>query len=45
MSDFAVLIAIVAMVLADILIGIQTPKLKVPTEFKVSKICFDFYFI
>merc|ERR1719239_403259 len=34
MSDFAVLIAIVAMVLADILIGIQTPKLKVPTEFK-----------
>lgn len=34
MSDFAVLIAIVSMVVADILIGIKTPKLQVPTEFK-----------
>ena len=35
MSDFAVLIAIIAMVLLDVLLGIPTPKLIVPTELKV----------
>ena len=35
MSDFAVLIAIVCMVIVDIMIGIPTPKLQVPTKFQV----------
>lgn len=34
-SDFAVLIAIVVMVLIDALLGIPTPKLTVPSEIKV----------
>ncbi|XP_012941835.1 sodium bicarbonate cotransporter 3 [Aplysia californica] len=34
MSDFAVLIAIISMVVVDILIGVNTPKLEVPTKFK-----------
>merc|ERR1711892_501555 len=33
-SDFAVIIAIILMVVVDILFGIQTPKLEVPREFK-----------
>uniref|UniRef100_A0A0L8G4E9 Anion exchange protein n=1 Tax=Octopus bimaculoides TaxID=37653 RepID=A0A0L8G4E9_OCTBM len=33
-SDFAVIIAIISMVLLDALIDLDTPKLKVPTEFK-----------
>ncbi|BFZ15360.1 hypothetical protein BsWGS_18399 [Bradybaena similaris] len=33
MSDFAVLIAILSMVLVDFLVGIHTPKLNVPQEF------------
>ncbi|CAL1539317.1 unnamed protein product [Lymnaea stagnalis] len=37
MSDFAVLIAIIAMVTTDILIGISTPKLQVPTKFKPTR--------
>ncbi|XP_033761827.1 sodium bicarbonate cotransporter 3-like isoform X1 [Pecten maximus] len=36
-SDFAVLIAIVVMVLIDYFIGIETPKLTVPDEFKPTK--------
>ena len=35
-SDFAVFSAIVLMVLVDFLVGIHTPKLKVPPEFRVS---------
>lgn len=38
MSDFAVLIAILSMVLLDYLVGIHTPKLNVPQEFSVSKV-------
>ncbi|KAH3747855.1 hypothetical protein DPMN_182287 [Dreissena polymorpha] len=34
LSDFAVLISIVAMVVLDVLIGIQTPKLEVPEKFQ-----------
>jgi hypothetical protein len=38
-SDFSVLISIIAMVLLDYFIGLPTPKLTVPGEFKVcSKI-------
>ncbi|CAG5122270.1 unnamed protein product [Candidula unifasciata] len=33
MSDFAVLIAILSMVLLDFLVGIKTPKLNVPRDF------------
>ncbi|KAL3855447.1 hypothetical protein ACJMK2_014658 [Sinanodonta woodiana] len=36
-SDFAVLIAIVAMVGLDAAAGIRTPKLSVPTEFKPTR--------
>ncbi|KAK3611757.1 hypothetical protein CHS0354_014104 [Potamilus streckersoni] len=36
-SDFAVLIAIVAMVGLDAVAGIRTPKLSVPTEFKPTR--------
>jgi hypothetical protein len=36
-SDFGVLIAIIVMVCVDALLGIPTPKLSVPTEFKVTK--------
>lgn len=35
-SDFAVLIAIVSMTLVDYNVGLVTPKLYVPKEFKVS---------
>lgn len=34
MSDFAVIIAIFSMSTLDHLVGISTPKLEVPTEFK-----------
>ncbi|KAH9523267.1 hypothetical protein Btru_066239 [Bulinus truncatus] len=37
LSDFAVLIAIISMVVLDVLIGIPTPKLEVPTEFKPTR--------
>lgn len=37
-SDFAIFMSIMAFVGLDILIGLDTPKLIVPTEFKV----FDF---
>jgi len=33
-SDFAVIIAIFSMSIMDYLVGIRTPKLEVPTEFK-----------
>ncbi|KAL1124567.1 hypothetical protein AAG570_001191 [Ranatra chinensis] len=33
-SDFAVIIAILSMTLLDLLTGVQTPKLEVPSEFK-----------
>lgn len=35
LNDFAVLISIIVMVGIDMAIGIETPKLEVPTEFKV----------
>ena len=35
-SDFAVLLSIVIFVGVDMLIGINTPKLVVPSEFKVT---------
>ena len=35
-SDFAVMIAIVSMVLTDFLIGLDTPKLLVPDKVSVS---------
>lgn len=35
-SDFAVVIAIFSMTALDIIVGINTPKLLVPQEFKVS---------
>lgn len=34
MSDFAVIIAIFSMSIMDHFVGISTPKLEVPTEFK-----------
>lgn len=34
-SDFAVLISIIVFVVVDILIGINTPKLRVPDKFQV----------
>ncbi|CAG5123621.1 unnamed protein product, partial [Candidula unifasciata] len=37
LSDFSVLIAIIAMVLTDYLISIPTPKLEVPTKFKPTR--------
>ena len=36
MSDFAVMIAIAIMTTIDFLMGINTPKLNVPREFRVS---------
>jgi len=39
-SDFAVCIAILLMVVADLLIGLGTPKLEVPPEFRVSGILY-----
>uniref|UniRef100_K1QYU5 Anion exchange protein n=1 Tax=Magallana gigas TaxID=29159 RepID=K1QYU5_MAGGI len=36
-GDFGVLIAIIVMVFVDILLGIPTPKLSVPTEFKPTR--------
>ena len=38
-SDFAVLTAIIIMVIVDLLIGVKTPKLIVPSEFAVSILC------
>lgn len=35
-GDFAVMLAIVIMVGVDLLCGIDTPKLNVPSEFRVS---------
>ena len=35
-SDFAVLIAIGLAVLIDAILGLDTPKLNVPNEFRVS---------
>jgi hypothetical protein len=37
-NDFAVMLAILTMVLTDFLLGIPTPKLEVPQEFRVRKI-------
>ena len=34
-SDFAVMIAIVVMVGIDLYMGVNTPKLNVPSEFRV----------
>ena len=36
LSDFAVLIAILCCTLIDYMVGIDTPKLVVPLEFKVG---------
>lgn len=35
-SDFAVFLTIVIMVLLDFVIGVQTQKLKVPSKFQVQ---------
>lgn len=35
-SDFAVMIAICVMTAVDIAVGINTPKLNVPSSFRVS---------
>lgn len=37
-SDFAVFITIMSMVLIDYALGIPSPKLQVPNEFKVSRL-------
>jgi sodium bicarbonate transporter 10 len=37
LSDFAVMIAIICMTILDILIGINTPKLNVPSTFRVRR--------
>ncbi|CAL1547649.1 unnamed protein product [Lymnaea stagnalis] len=37
LSDFAVLLAIISMVAVDIIIGLPTPKLYVPSEFKPTR--------
>lgn len=39
-SDFAIILAILIFCGVDMLVGVETPKLIVPTEFKVS--VFDF---
>ena len=50
-SDFGVLIAIIIMVILDSQLGLPTPKLEVPTEFKVSMVMvhinpwFEYHFI
>lgn len=36
-NDFAVMLAILTMVLTDFLLGIPTPKLHVPEEFRVGR--------
>lgn len=36
-NDFAVMLAILTMVLTDFFLGIPTPKLHVPEEFRVSR--------
>ena len=36
-SDFAVMIAISAMVLTDFLVGLETPKLNVPSEVRPTR--------
>ena len=35
-SDFAIILAILIFVGVDMLVGLETPKLIVPTEFKVK---------
>lgn len=35
-SDFAVMISIVVFTIIDLLVGINTPKLNVPSTFRVS---------
>ena len=35
-SDFAIILAILIFVGVDMLVGVETPKLIVPTEFKVK---------
>jgi len=35
-SDFAVFSSILIMVLVDLAVGLKTPKLRVPLEFRVS---------
>lgn len=35
-SDFSVVIAILLMTVADMLLGLDTPKLEVPEKFEVS---------
>jgi hypothetical protein len=37
-SDFAVILAIAAMVVTDAIIGLDTPKLEVPIKFQVNDI-------
>lgn len=37
LSDFSVLLSIIAMVAVDILLGVPTPKLNVPKEFKPTR--------
>lgn len=39
-SDFAVFLTILTMVILDYLIGVPSPKLQVPNEFKVINIIF-----
>lgn len=36
LSDFAVMIAIASMTFVDIFVGVNTPKLNVPSTFRVS---------
>jgi len=38
-SDFAVFLTIMIMVLVDYLVGIPSPKLKVPERFQVACLC------
>lgn len=39
-SDFSIFMSIMTFVGLDMLIGLKTPKLIVPTEFKVQKVIF-----
>lgn len=38
-SDFAIILAILIFCGVDMLVGVDTPKLTVPSEFKVSSSC------
>ena len=44
-SDFAVFSAIVLMVLTDFFVGLGTPKLKVPPEFRVKTSLFLVFYL